>query len=212
MPNKFYLPNLNPIQYYEVDAAELPQYLSKHMDKFSFTDTIEAWEEKVKFLQPWTINDSIRQQAQSNYAPINLKLIDCDENIFYDNNFQQQQQNVNDDTLFIYQHDLDLSVYDEGVYFLKLSIGTPVALTLISEPIYLGSGLNTLLIEFTNSVYYQDTIFENGYAPAIRIPGKLRLKGLGAKDSIYEDQILNTTTLNSKPFRIWELLDRKSVV
>ncbi len=56
-----------------------------------------------------------------------------------------------------------------------------------------------------NYRYYNDIIFETGFPPSLRVLGKIKYKSPASRDTIYEDQVLNQSILNSVPFRIWEL-------
>lgn len=201
------VPFINSIRYTKLVPDMVPQYLSKHMDDWRFPDTIKPWEQPAYYCQPWVYSDSIRQQVQSDVGPLRLRLYDYTGKVWFDDNFLQMQASLNMPDMFIYQSDLALSVVTvPGLYYLRLDIGSPVGSTWISDDLYIAPGIDdTLLFEFTNSRFYCDTIFENGFSPRVRTYGRLKPKAPASRDNVYEDQVLNMTMLNSKPYRLWEL-------
>ncbi|MES2620167.1 MAG: hypothetical protein V4615_04875 [Bacteroidota bacterium] len=205
--NTLFTNHLSPIQYHRINPANLPQFMSKHMDRFPFVDTIKEWEQFTRYEQIFYTLDSIRQQFTTNYGPLSLSLVDKDDAVFYGGNFQQKQQNKYEPETFVYEHDLALNVYEPGIYFLKLECGSPVNLTLISEPIIISNKVkNTLLLGYSHHAYYGGIIFQTGFSPYLRLPATLRLKTPSSKDTLFEDQPLNMTMIERRPFDVWELL------
>lgn len=197
---------LNPVKFTKLVPDQVAQYVSKHMDDWPFVSTIYKWEQATHYCQPWQLSDNIRLQLQSNSGPINLKVVNQDEVAVHDVNFVQKQQNDDDATLFIYEIDLALSIFSEGGYYLKISIGNPVSVVYVSEPLVFSELIeNTVTLEFKHWRFYQDIVFETGFSPSIRIPATLKPKSFASKDTIYEDQPLNLTMVKSVPYRIWEL-------
>lgn len=207
MSNFLYIPFINPINYTEVDFANVEQYISKHMDDFPFTETIMPWEQQTRFFQPWQISDSIRQQITTTYGPVALNVLDCQGNTVYSTTFQQKQQDANNPGNYIYESDLALNIFTAGTYFLQIVAGSPAQKTLISEPLIFAETIeNSLLIEFSHFEFYNDVIFETGIDMNVRIYGGLKFKAPNAKDTLYEDQSLNMTMLKSVPYRLWRLV------
>lgn len=201
------LPFLNSVRYTKSTPDTVPQYLSKHPDDWKFGETIKPWEQPAYFCQPWVFTDSIRQQVQSDVGPLRLRLFDYNGKVWFDDNFQQKQASLNMPNMYMYESDLALSVLTvPGVYYLQLDIGSPVGSTWLSDDLYIAGTIeDTLLAEYTNTRFYGDTVFEGGFSPSIRTYGRLKAKVPSSRDNVYEDQILNMTMLNSKPFRLWEL-------
>jgi len=202
--NMVILPFINPIKYTKLTPDEIPQYVSRHYDDWPFADTIQPWEQEAFFCQPWQYSDSIRQQIQSDVGPVRIRIYDAQGGLWYDDNFQQMQQSLNMPEMFIHQSDIALNIITQpGVYYIRLDAGIN---SWVSEFLYISQTIeNTLHLAFSNSKFYGDTLFETGYQPSIRIYGRLKPKAPQARDTIYEDQILNSTILDSKPYRLFEL-------
>lgn len=199
------IPFINPIKYTQIAYDQLPQYLSKHMDDYPYLDAIRSYEQAVNYWQVWGNVDSVRQQLYSNIGPVNMSVIDCQGNVLITSAWQQKQEDANNPTLFLRESDLDLSPFDPGVYFYQLDFGGQYLL--ISEPQIISENLDgTLLIEYSNSTFYENMIFEDGFSPNLRIAGQLKFKEPGSKRLIYEDDPLNAEVLNAKNFRLWTLL------
>jgi hypothetical protein len=202
MPNRLYYPYINPIKFHEINPVNIPQFISKHMDSYPFKDTILRHEQDVCFKQPWTVNDSIRLQVESNYAPIELKMFRCSDNAeLYSQTFDTRQQNLLLPDFYIRQIDVDLAAYPADVYYFTIND------SLISEPFeVLEDAHNTLLVEYSHYEKYGGVRFSSPFNPSIRIPGSLKYNTTGSKDVIYEDEPLNETMINSVNYRIMDFI------
>lgn len=96
---------------------------------------------------------------------------------------------------------------EAGVYAIVLTAGTgETTVKFISEKIYLREDWPmTLLFEYSNNRNKQSTIFNSGYAPAIRVEGWIDGFEPGAKFTTYEDQPADIQLLNGIPFRKFKL-------
>lgn len=207
MANTLYTPFINPVKLHEASPLEVAQYRTKFMHAVAYFDTLDPWQERQRYYQPWQLSDTIRLQVISNYAPLSVKLIDADGKVHFQDNMTQIRENVYDPGMFIYEISISLAVIAEGWYYLQLECGNPLALTLVSEPMCVKeTHENSLLLEYTNRRYYADMVFETGFSPSIRVLGKLRFKSPASKDTYYEDQVLNMTQLSSVPFRLYDLV------
>jgi hypothetical protein len=204
---RLYQPFLNPVQFTKITPDEIPQYVSRHLDDWQFPDTILDFEQRVCWRQGWQTSDSIRLQFQSNYSPLNLKLIRAqDEVVMYDVNLAVVRTNMDDPDYKIYQADVALNPYPVGFYYLKLSVGIGGVLTLVSNVFEISIICeNSLLLEYQHRKYYADVFFETGFSPSIRIPAILKMKPPGSIDTIYEDQEANMEMLKSVPYQLWTL-------
>ncbi len=202
------LPFINPLTFYQVNPATDDRFRSRDMDDVKFSDTILPWQEKVDWLQPWQTSDVLHLQLQSTYSPINLKLIRISDDAVIDTiAFSQIRQNYNDPTLYIYEADVDMSAYDEDGYYFILEFGAPAAISFVSENIVLSEIIeNTLLCEYKHFEFREDMIFETGIFPGIRIPATKKFDKTAAKNTVYEDQVLDTEVLRSINYRIWKLI------
>lgn len=199
-------PFINPMQFYKETPDSSSRYLTKDFEDWYFSDTILPWEQRVSWHQPWQKSDTIKDQLHTNNGPVTLLMYDEDDNLIDTIPYNQVMPNFNDPTLFIWQVDVDLSGYDEGCYYFKITFGSPVNLTLRSENIILSDNIeNTILLEFSQSTYREDMIFETGIQPTIRIPAVKKFKGPASKNTLYEDQVLNMSMLRSINYRVWTL-------
>lgn len=205
---RLYISHINPLALYEVDPSEVPQYISKHMDDYTWNERLNQWQQGVpQYYQPWQMNDVIGQQIQNNAGQLEVEIMDCNATVIQSFNMDQKQQNTYDPLYFIYECEAALNLLTEGRYFFVIRIGSPVSKSLISEPLYIKERQeNTLLIEYSHRQYYQNLIFETGLELSIRVHGILRLKDTPAKDTLYEDQVLDMVMVQSKPYRLWELV------
>jgi hypothetical protein len=117
-------------------------------------------------------------------------------------------------SFYIRQVEIDLTPFPAGLYYLQR---TAAGVVTVSEPFEIkeapGSGElflddpdPTLYIEFSHYEPYNGIKFQSPFSPAIRVPGILKLKTLGSKDTIYEDQLLNQTMITSIPFRVFDFI------
>lgn len=199
---------LNPVQFYKQVPDEDPRFLTKDMDDWYFGDTIREWEERVCWNQPFQTSDVIHLQLQSTYGPINLRIHRRSDDAIIDTiPYEQGAESENQPGMFIYEIDVDMSIYPAGEYYFTRTFGTPVVLMQQSENIELSvRNENTLYLEYKHFQFREDMVFETGIFPGIRIPGMKKFKNPASKDTVYEDQVLNMETLRSVPFRIWTLL------
>jgi len=202
-----YFPHLTPVQFYQDVPDTNPQYNSRLFDDWYFVNTILPWEQRTKFEQLWQTSDTIYIQLQSTYGPINLQVIsEIDDAVINTLPFVQGLPNVNDPSLFIYEIAVPLNIYDPGCYYLKITFGDPIILTLRSEMINLSEvHENTLLLAFNHRKFYADIIWETGLTMQLRIPGTLKFKGPASKDTIYIDQVYNAQMIRSLPYKVWRL-------
>lgn len=204
---------LNPVKFHKLDNVQPSNYLSRFMDDWAFRRTIQPWDQKVCFYQPWSQYDEINLQYTSDVGPIILRLYD-EEGILKDTaSFQTKNQDELRPTFFVRQITRALASFPPGKYFFTRDVAGMIT---YSEPIEIIDSENsgiclenqdpTLYIEYSHDVAAQGLKFFVPFAPTIRTPGILRYESPGAKDNVYEDQLLNVTMINSVPYRIWKLI------
>jgi hypothetical protein len=197
MAQQIIIPHRNPVKFYKINPAVIPQYLSKNYDLHPYIETIKPWETKRAYAQPWMQCDNIRLQVEANFGPILLELIDQDDTVYYSQNMQQVLLSSGNDGYAIYEANLPLNIYPEGVYYLKL------AGTSISEPLkILANQKNTVLLEYSHHIYTGDIIWATGFSPSIRVRGTIQPESPSSKDSFFEDQQLNLILEDSKAFDV----------
>jgi hypothetical protein len=196
-----YQPFLNPIKFVNVGYSQDARYNSRDMDDWTYVNTIPEWITNRHYCQKWQTNDTICLQLISTAGPITYQFLNKDENVEYTGSFTQTGTGPMAG-YFIYEASIDLSGFNEGQYYLKISALT---ITLLSEPLNIReTHARTVLLEYTNTTFKDDVIFETGFAPSLRIEGTVKYKSPASKDTLFEDQVLNQTLLNSRGFDLYE--------
>lgn len=204
MNNLIFIPFINPVKYTESEFVDLPQYASKHMDDYPYYDTIKSYEQKRRFFQPWSLNDGIRQQLFSNVGPVALNVKNCHGRTIFSDNFIQRQEDANNPTLFRYDSDLDLSIFDPMRFYTEINFNG--LYKIISEPMEILADIReTLYGEYVNKPFYEGIIFQDGFTPSIRFKGRLKYKKTSSRITAYEDDPLNSEMLDAKNFRVYTL-------
>lgn len=206
------VPYINPLEFYEKGFANQAQYNNKHLNDFPFADQIYSWQQRTSFYQVWQLNDSIRLQFRSEIGPNAWKLFSTDGAQIDTGNFQQVLQNADNPGEYVYQADIDLSIYDPGCLYMEIWLGVGQGVggaplkTLISEQFEFSNLIeNTLLLQWSNSSFKDEVMYETGVVFTMRLKGRLFYKTPASKDIIYEDQELNETIVDSKNYDLWEL-------
>lgn len=205
MANIIYIPFLCPVRFVELDPVQLPQYLTKHFDDYWASEQLQSYETIVKVKQKYQTSDTIYIQFESNFASIQMQVIDCDQTVLLTQAATQVRANKYLPGYYVYEITLSLASFSAGTIWLKLSLGLG-AKFMISEPIELAETWpGTILFQYSNSKYHGDVIFETGIVFGFRCEAVLRRLDPGNERTQYRDQKLNPTTLKVRPFRAWEL-------
>src|SRR4051812_43044509 len=93
MSNYLYIPILNPVHFVEIAPVESAQYLSRSMDDYVFSKTLQAWEEKMGYCQKVQKSDTTYLQFLSNFSPIQVDVINAAGRLFLTQNATQKLQN-----------------------------------------------------------------------------------------------------------------------
>lgn len=204
MANEILISFLNPVRFYEVDPAWPAQYLTKHFDDFWQKEQLKNFETPVEYKQKWQTNDSFQLQYESNFALINLKVIDCEQNTIIDQNAVQIRANKYLPGYFVYENTVSWASVPAGTYYLLLTLGGTTQM--ISEPMEIATEWpNTILYEYFNSTFHGDIIFETGIILKFRCESFITRLEPGNERTAYRDQKMNPTILKSVPWRGWKL-------
>lgn len=205
MANTLYQPLINPMKGVIIDPVDIPQYVSKFLDDYLFTNTIRSFEQPTKYINRWLNDDSVREQFISDFQPLTFKLYKCDGTLVDSIVLTTKQQDFFRPGFYIRQCDIDLAIYDPGFYYFTM----PEA-NLIFEPFEIMAEENesnpTLYIEYSNSERYGQVIFDAPFEPAIRVPAILKYKTPGSNDKVYNDQDEAEFMLHSVPYRVWNFI------
>jgi hypothetical protein len=206
MSTRITRPFINTLQFYVKGLATSDRLQTKDFEDYHFSDTILPWQHLTDYRQLVQLTDTLHDQLQANAGPINLKLYTCEGLLVDTIPYSQVSQNYNDPDLYIYEVDVDMSGYPEGIYYMEIEFGNPVTVTLQSEYIDLKAvHENSVLLEYKHSSFREDMIFETGIQPGIRVFATKKFKGPASKNTLYEDQVLNETLIRSVNYRVWTL-------
>lgn len=212
--NTLYDPYLNPVKFHKLDNVQIPNYVSRFMDDWAFRRTIQPWEQKLCFYQPWLQSDIINVQYTSNVAPIIFRLYNELGQLVLTQSMNTIAQDELQPLFFIREIAINLASYDPGLYFFTRDVAGNIT---YSEPFEIREAPDASVIHLEDQdptlylVYshYEPTggiKFFTGFQGTLRVPAILKYKNPGSKDNIYEDQLLNETLINSVPFRLWEFI------
>lgn len=208
MDNYLLIPELNPLFFVDKDRSILPQYHTKFSDQFLDEESRKKWQGYGRYFQKWQTNDIIELQFMSNVAPITINLYNCKGlRARAPLIFTQKQRNRFIPEVFIYEASLALNGLPRGRYQAEITIGDPVVATLQTDWLDIAEDWpDSVLMEFTNSFYYGDTIFGTGYSPSFRVEGWFKKLPPSSKDEIYTDQVLNQRMIYSDPFSVQKFI------
>lgn len=196
-----HLPFILPLKFVEVAPQQVVQYVSRHMDDYLLHNRWTRWQYGY-YHNKWLRSDSIALQLQTNTGQPTITVIQCDGTVVIGPQLMiQRQQNPYDPGTFIYESATALNAcQDGGVYWFKITTGS---ITLISEPIQVFEQLTeSLLVQYKHRRFYEDVIWETGVEMNLRVPAIIRYKPPAAKDTVYEDQVLDMTMIKSIPYRV----------
>lgn len=201
--SRIYISKLNPVKQVWENQTLPAQYNEPHFDDMLYEQTIQEWEEHVPYEQKWQTSDAIVQQFTADFSQIQVTLVDDNGNTVHATPMVKKQQNIYNPGFFIYEHNLSLAGIPEGDYRMRTILGTDGD-TLISEPLCIREKHHgTKYVQYSHDNYKNDIIFRTGISFNIRfemIRGRLKP---GAQDTMWIDQPLNQTIIDSKTFRVW---------
>jgi hypothetical protein len=205
MPNIATIPLLTPTKWVQLLPVDVPQYISKFLDDWNFSDTILNYEQPACYKNLWLKVDAVRDQVKTNYGPITIKLMRCDGSEVYSAPWTTKQQDADNPGTYIRQTDIDLAPFAVGDYYWQTNIGSG-PFVLVSEPFKIvNEAPNTVLLEYSHFEKFGGIYFQSPFSPTLRIPAVLKYNDTQSRDTIYEDDPADETLLRSVPYRIWDL-------
>lgn len=204
--NYLYIPFINPVRFYDASRANLDKYYTKHFDDWMFSERILDWQSREDYCQCWQVDDIIYLQFESTFDPIIVKVID--------------RNGVAQITLpaliglphkllpntWSFEVSLSLASLTTGCYTIQITAGTGGdAKTLVSDCQYVSEDPipNTFLIEYYNSRFHEDVMFESDIRFQVRMHGHIGPLDPGRKDDQYRDERYNPAMLKSHTLRQW---------
>lgn len=207
MVNKLIYPCSNPLQFFSTNLIRDARFNSKDFGDFNFPETILPWEQMVDYAQPWQKNDTIPLQLQTNVGPVNWVLKRwCDDVVIDTLQLDQKQQSINEPGLFIYELSAPLADYDEGMYYAVLQFGDPLVFELRTGKLDLRILHEvTQLAEFSHHESREDVIYETGWLGNVRLHSVIKFLGSKQIATVYDDQVLNSSSLRAQKYRAFQL-------
>lgn len=202
MANQIRISYLNPVRFYDANPAVFAQYLTRDFTDYRYRETLYPWEEKVDYIQKWQNSDTIKIQVESNFTPIQIDVISKKSGTSVVSlSLDLAIPNVGASPgFYLYEASLSFASLPAGCYHLRLSNGGP-ELHMISEPFRIAvKHANTLLLEYRNSKFFGDVLFETGITFSFRVEGAFDHIQPGADLQSYEDQKANPMILSARPF------------
>lgn len=210
MANLLYIPYLNPVRFYASDRATTDVYQTPHFEDFPLAERLLPWQSPADYAQPWQVDDIIKLQFESTFDPLIVELIDENggaaitlpalvglPNRYYPNTYS-------------YEVSMSLASVLTGCYRLRLTAGPsgPTQKTYLSGWLYISEDPipNTVLIEYWNSRFYDDVVFETGIKFQMRLPGHFGFLKPGSSEERYKDQRFNPAVLSRRNFRQFDLV------
>lgn len=206
--NRFLIPFVNPIRFYDTSLVASQKYLTKHFDDWQFKQRLYAWQQPEDYVQIWQTNDLINLQFEADFSLIVVELIDNYNRVKIALPALIGLPNADDVTLFSYQVSMRLADLDTGCYKIRITAGSGLyqktylsgCQLISSEPIK-----NSILMEYWHNRFHLDVMFETGIKFQYRVHGNWGFLEPGRKDEVFRDQRYNNELLNSKPFRTFPL-------
>jgi hypothetical protein len=206
MANEIISPILNPLRFIDAAYTRGAQYAFDAFDNGFFKDHIQEWEQPVDYYQPWCKSDIIKLQFQANYDPIQVEVQDRYGIAHIALSAIAKKRNTYQTDYFVYEVAISLASLPTGYYQVVVKCGSPTQKTLLSEILYISDEINnTVLLEYQNSSFYCNVLFETGIKFSYRVQGSIHKFTPSSKDVVYQDQVLNQTVLSSRPFRQFKM-------
>lgn len=210
MDNVLNIPFLNPIPFYAVGQPEIPAYLTKHFNNYNLEERWAQmpWESGGHYYQKWQTTDIINFQFESNYSPIQIDLINSNQEITDTILMANVLTSSQEPGFYIFEGAINLAGQEPGAYILKLTAGVDdETLTMLSEPMCLKEiHPNTIYHEYKNNRFREGVVFETGIKFGLRVEASIVNLQPGAQKTVYQDEPLNTKILDGKPFRVFDYI------
>jgi hypothetical protein len=210
MTNYIHIPLLNPVKFYEADPAELAKYFTRHFDVFPFRDrNQQPWNTGgEKYQQFFQTQDIIALQFEATFDPIVVRLLDLNGVAVITLPALIGLPHKTLPNTYSFEVEMSLATVPRGCYLLELVAGSgETARTFVSEPfsVYDEQVENSLVLEYWNSRYHADVMFESGIKFQYRLPGYIGRLTPSRKDEFYRDEPYNNVLLNSKTPRQFQV-------
>jgi len=200
--NFLYVPELNPLIFWELNKRMLPNFNTKFMEDFEFSERGYWWQDREVYCQPWQTTDIISLQLASTFSPLILSIKNEYGDVVLQRSASATVPHLNYPGLFVYEFHMSLAGLAGGCYTAELLAGFG-----IYQKIYFTWHLfisdtaleNTFLIKYKSSrQVHKDVVFANGMEFQLRVPGCMGPLNKVRKDEMYRNQSYGSTLINSK--------------
>ena len=202
--NFIYIPLLNPVKFYDAAQTSDDIYFTKHFDQYKFSERLYDWHSRADYHQLWQTTDTIYLQFESNFSPINVYLQNCDGHNVIELPAIAGLANKYLAGVYAFEVSMSLATVPEGCYRIKITAGSGDGMkTFYSDCMHITTELvpNTVLLQYRNTRFHQDVVFETGIEFQLRLHGWISWLDPNRKDEAYRDEKYNPTILSSKSFR-----------
>lgn len=207
--NTIYIPEVNPVMFYESDRANLEKYYTKHFEKWMFPERILDWQQPEEYCQIWQTTDIIKLQFESTFDPIVVKLLDSDGNIAIELPALIGLPNIFLPGTFSFEVSMSLADLETGCYTLLIELGTGDSQKLlVSGCQYISAEQipNSIILEYWHSAkYHKDVVWATEIKMQYRVHGHFGFLEKTRTDTMYRDQRYNPAILQSKSVKQWPL-------
>lgn len=208
MANIINLPFINPYKFVVETLTIDDKYNTAPFDDAFVDNQILEWQQQSVYYQKVQNNDGIYFQFNSNYGPVSCVLVNCNNTVVATGIITPVVSTYFKVPFVGYNCFIDISntsTITEGIYYIKLSVGSPSTI-ILSEPLYIKEKhKNTMLFEYSNDSNAFDVIFQNKEIFSLRCEAAMLGFQPGSSEVVYEDEPANLTTLSAYPFRTWKL-------
>lgn len=205
--NYLYIPEINPVLFFEKNKENLPKYQYKHFEDFAFAQRSYFWQEPADYCQIWQTTDIIYLQFESTFDPIIVSLLDSNGNAVIVLPALIGLPNKFIPYAYSFEVGMSLAGLTTGCYSLQIEAGIGVNKKVYVSGFcqYISSSIleNTLMVEYYNSRFHNDVIFETGIVFQKRLPGFIGFIDPARNDDKYKDQRYNPALLNSRVSKQW---------
>lgn len=205
MSSQLYIPIQNPLQFVDVNPTQdTTIYATRHIDDFLFEDQIYKFQNKIPWFQPWVNEDIIRLQFESNYFPLQLDMYDQFGRIIVGKSASMTVKRTNRylPGFNVLEAALSLTGLNAGPYrYICTPGGNPDKAQKSEWFTILPNPTDTIRLDYFNSTYHEDVLYETGIVFSLRIPGYIEYDAPGNKIVTFENQTLNQTVVSGRRFR-----------
>ena len=209
MDNFLYIPTINPVPFYNEDIVQPMAYQTKQFDDYNFDNRLQPWQMAAKYIRIWQTTDIISLQFEASFDPIRIELLNQYNQSVITLSALTKLPNKYIKGMYAFEVQLSLAGLQTGCYRLKASFGSGDGMLVMYSPKqYISSEpiADSILINYYNSKYFKDVIFETGIQFTVRVQGVIdddkstrSLKQEQYRNQAYSNRILSSKSTRNVP-------------